>query len=303
MHAPRQADFTAYQLRIHSELELPELLPASPSAAADVCIRRGDLAPLFPDAGSEGQASVNGHAGAVLLQVPGYFRCLVEQGSRITIDAAPGVDEDTVRLFVLGSALGTLLFQRGYLVLHGNAIRIGDACMICVGRSGAGKSTLAAGFMQRGFGILADDVVPIDDHCRALPGFPRIKLWQDAADRVGIVTDGLQRIRPALSKFNVPLRDAFVTQPLPVRWIYVLESSDSTECSAEPVLGMHCFPHLLEHTYRNEYLPSLQLQADHLRLCGQLASRVHVRRVRRPAQGFALDGLIDFLLADMAALA
>ena len=70
-------------------------------------------------------------------------------------------------------------------MLHGNAVRVDDGCAVVLGRSGAGKSTLSAEFVRRDLDLLADDVVPVDDLLRALPGTPRIKLWADAADRRG----------------------------------------------------------------------------------------------------------------------
>jgi len=294
--------FVAYTLLIDSDLDLPELMPASHCGdrPPDVRIRLG-----CPDEPLLQQLSPNVWTDQhrLLLQIADVASLLIEEGRQITVCPFPGVDPDLLRVYVLGSAMGFLLFQRGHLVLHGNAIRIGDACMVCVGRSGAGKSTLAAGFIQRGFAALADDVVPIDAQFRALPGFPRIKLWQDSAAQLGINTDGLSRIRPDLEKFNIPLGERFADRPLPVRWIYVIEPDPAPGVSSESMPGLWRLPHLLEHTYRIEFMSSLALQANHLQLCGQLAGRVHFKRVRRPANGFLLDALIDHLLADMTTYA
>lgn len=303
--------FTAYQLLIDSELDLPELLPpaGASQAEADVTIRLADLQSEAEQPGWEPQGrNVWTQEQRFLMQVPGVARFLIEYGQRIVVDPWPDIDADSVRIFLLGSALGVLLFQRGRLVLHGNAIRIGDACMICVGRSGAGKSTLAAGFMQRGYAILADDVVPLDEQGHALPGFPRIKLWQDSADKLGIATTELRRVRPQADKYNVPLLARFADQPLPVRWIYIIDNEgDASDGDAliesELLTGMHCFSHLHEHTYRIEFLAGMKLQTTHLQQCGQLAGRARIKRVRRPATGFHLDALIDYLLADMSATA
>jgi hypothetical protein len=235
------------------------------------------------------------------LQVPEVARFLVSNGNRITIDPAPGIDEDSLRVFLLGSALGALLFQRGYLVLHGNAVRIGDQCLVCVGHSGAGKSTLAAGFLQRGYEILADDVIPVDEHGRALPGFPRIKLWQDTADRLGIETGGLRRIRPEMEKFNYPLHDRFTDQPLPIRWVYILGSHHQSEIRFEKIRGLERFTPLRNNTYRVRFMEGMPLKTQHLQRCGQLAGRIHLTRVTRPDHGFELDNLIERILADIEA--
>ena len=293
---------TAYNLSIESELALPELLAdPEPASAADVQIKFAAVPPEgLPDAQQLGPYLWVTRKD-LWLHVPQVARFLVQDGHTILMDPEPGVDEDSLRVFLLGSALGALLFQRGHLVLHGNAIRIGDQCMVCVGHSGAGKSTLAAGFMQRGYQILADDVVPVDARCRALPGFPRIKLWQDVADKIGIDTNALRRIRPNTEKFNYPLEQPFDQSPLPIRWVYILGSDHIDTLRLEPISGMQRFLPLHNNTYRVRFLQGMALKPEHLKLCGQLASQVRLARVTRPDSGFELDGLIDHLLADMAA--
>ena len=295
--------YTCYGLTIASDLALPELIEAEPHADpqnADVRIRIGDVpAEGLPD-GTQLGPFLWVTPDRLWLRVPEVARYLVS-GDSIVIAAEGDVDEDSLRVFLLGSALGALLFQRGLLVLHGNAIRIGDACMVCVGPSGSGKSTLAAGLMQRGYEILADDVVPVDAECRLLPGFPRLKLWQDAAGRLDIDTAGLRRIRPNLEKFNYPIHDRYAGLPLPVRWVYVLGSHHEPETLFEAITGMDRFRPLRNNTYRVRFLEGMALKAEHLRLCGQLAGRVHVTRVTRPEHGFDLDDLMDRILADAAA--
>jgi len=144
-------------------------------------------------------------------------------------------------------------------------------------------------------------VVPVDKQCRALPGFPRIKLWQDVADKLQIDTGGLRRIRPQTEKFNLPLGLQFADQALPIRWVYLLGSDHVEQVSFDPVRGMERFLPLHNNTYRVRFLQGMALKAEHLQLCGQLAGQIHLARVTRPKSGFGLDALIDHLLADMAA--
>ena len=296
--------FTCYGLTIDSELALPELLPTDAllePADADVCISIGDVpAGGLPD-GTQLGPFLWVTPDRLWLRVPEVARYLVSGGDSIVIAPEGDVDEDSLRVFLLGSALGALLFQRGHLVLHGNAIRIGDACMVCVGPSGSGKSTLAAGLMQRGHEILADDVVPVDAECRVLPGFPRLKLWEDAAGRLDIDTAGLRRIRPDLEKFNYPVHDRYAGRPLPVRWVYILDSHHLSETRFETIAGMDRFRPLRNNTYRVRFLEGMALKAEHLRLCGRLAGRVQLTRVIRPRHSFDLDALVDRILDDAAA--
>ena len=304
---PKQSIFTtmiysAYGLSIKSQIQLPELLTNDQADVSeiDVHIRIGRVSQDGLEDGTQVAPVLWVSQSELWFQVPDVARFLVRDGQEITIDPAPGIDEESLRLFLLGSAFGALLIQRGHLVLHGNAIRIGDQCMVCVGDSGAGKSTLAAGFMQRGFDILADDVVPVDRDCSALPGFPRIKLWQDAADRLKIDTKSLRRIRPDIEKFSYPLFNQFAQQPLPIRWVCILQSHSETQTLLEPIVGLQKFPPLLENTYRMVFSQGMDLNANHLQLCGKLAGRIRLMRITRPEHGFELDSLIDCILSDIA---
>lgn len=295
--------YTSYGLSIRSELALPELLtqtPAPEGSDADVHIRIGNAgAAGLPD-GQRLGPFLWASPDALSLEVPRVARFVVREGREILIEPVPGIDEDSIRVFLLGSAFGALLFQRGFLVLHGNAIRIGDQCMVCVGHSGAGKSTLAAGFMQRGHEILADDVVPVDGECRAVPGFPRIKLWRDTVDRLNIDAGPLKHIRPGMEKFHYPLTHASAIRPLPIRWVYILDSHNRDETLFEPIGGMQRFQPLHNNTYRVRFLKGMALKGEHLLLCGRLAGRIRLARVTRPQHGFDLDGLVERILADIA---
>lgn len=296
--------YTCYGLALRSQIELPELQPLSTSSAhanrPDIDIRLGEVAPGGLADGQQIGPWTWVHGPSLWLEIPRVARFLVSQGRDILIDPVPGIDEDSIRVFLLGSSLGALLFQRGYLVLHGNAIRIGDQCLVCVGPSGAGKSTLAAGFRQRGFLPLADDVVTVDAECRAVPGFPRLKLWQDAADRLAIDTLALRRIRPNTAKFHLPVPDAGATELLPVRWVYILDNDLVDTIRIDAIEGVDRFQPLYHNTYRVRFLNGMALKPAHLKLCGQLAGRIHLARLTRPRTGFTVEPMIDAILDDLA---
>ena len=65
--------------------------------------------------------------------------------------------------------------------------------------------------------------------------------------------------------------------------------------------GMGRFAPLRQNTYRVRYMEGMALKAEHLRLCGVLAGRVHLARVARPEEGFDVAGLADRILDDLAA--
>lgn len=288
--------YSGYELAVDSEIDLPELGAAREAARPpDVVIRRGHVSP--PGTGTTSLGLGLWVDGARIgLDVPDVGRFAADGGRRITVDALPGTPSHVVRLFLLGTAFGALLLQRGHLVLHGNAFRVGDACAVVLGHSGAGKSTLAAEMHRRGHDVLSDDVVPIDAQGRALPGWPRIKLWQDALDRLGRDSSGLRRIRAEHAKFHVPL-DRADLGPLPVRWLYTLDRHDGP-LRITPVSGAAVFTTLHEHAYRNELLVGAH-RRTHLARSAALAATTRLSRVDRPRDVDSVVASADAILADI----
>ncbi|MCX5944363.1 MAG: hypothetical protein NTZ53_03445 [Cyanobacteria bacterium] len=135
----------------------------------------------------------------------------------------PQVGDQDLRTFLLSSAVGALLIQRGLLVLHGNALVKDGKAIVCLGHSGAGKSTLAYALMRQGWQLLADDLVAITSDGRVLPGIPRIKLWEDAAVAFGLVPSQLQPVRQGLRKYLISGSAIdLAPQPVPLQSIYFI---------------------------------------------------------------------------------
>ena len=80
-----------------------------------------------------------------------------DRGRDISVELEPGVLEHDATGFVLGTAFGILLHQRGALVLHGRWWLRWARIAIC-GESGAGKSTLAAALCREDFSFVTDDM-------------------------------------------------------------------------------------------------------------------------------------------------
>ena len=290
--------YRLYGLIAESHWPLPECLPASSEAVPDIQIIKGSVPEQGIDADSD-DAYEQSTGGEFWLNVEQVARYWIRHGREILIEPYPEADEASIRVYLLGSAIGALLFQRGLLLIHGNAIEVDGGCLVCVGDSGAGKSTLAAAFLQQGHRLLADDVVPVDADGLATPGFPRIKLWGDTARQLGMETEGLRRIMPDMDKYHVPLGQRFCDSPLPVKWVYVLQAWDRDEFALQPFDGMARFEPLHENTYRVHFLEAMALKPKHLMQVAALAGRIRMARILRPAQGFRLPERVRFILDDI----
>jgi hypothetical protein len=222
--------------------------------------------------------------------VPDVARFRIEAGREIIIDPAPGASERNLRVFLLGSAMGALLHQRGLLPLHANAVASGGRAVAFVGRSGAGKSTLADWFAGRGDQVLCDDVcaVKLDESGApaALPGVPRLRLWKDALERSGRTPDDYERSFDGHDKYDVPVPGARPERALPLAACYVLAGGPTDE--GDPVaagivrLGpAAAVEALVANTYRGSFVAKLGLTERHLHQCVALARRIPVFRACR----------------------
>jgi hypothetical protein len=294
-------DYSVFGLRVRSSLPLPELFPARGRGEADVFIESGSIDE------PEGAPGLTVAANGLLLTVPEVGRFLISDGRSIRAQPIGGVDPRNVRLFLLGSAFGVLLHQRGLLPLHANAIELHGKAVAFMGASGAGKSTLAALFHDRGFRVLADDVCVVSfdasGNARACPGLPRLRLWRDALEMTGRAAEGLSRsyagTSSQLDKFDVPIsRTSMQHAGIPIAAIYLLD--EGSDFAISRLTGIEAAEAIFENTYRGAFVAAASTHEDHWRSAVALVRSVPVFRVRRSMDVAKIDAEADSILAHIA---
>jgi hypothetical protein len=281
----RTFDYAVFGLTLRSDIPLPELFPAGDMAVPDVTIELGSI-PINPQGEDDG---LNQLSGALVLAIPEVGRYRIEAGNRITVESEPGVPERNLRLFLLGSAFGVLLHQRGLLPLHANAIEIeiDGKAVAFMGESGAGKSTVAAWFHDRGYRVVSDDVCVIgfdeSQQPYAAPGLPRLRLWAEALALMGRGTAGFARsyIGEEDEKYDVPINPELAARShVPLAAIYLLERGP--EFSIVPLHGVEAADAVFANTYRGEYLAKTSGQKQHWESAVRLVRGTPVfRAIRR----------------------
>jgi hypothetical protein len=300
------AHYRACGLTVRSALSLPELTPwtdgADPACGVDAEIRfaalQGDVADLFARTPS---VDVTAREARFFWDDVGAF--IVRDGREILIQPLPEIDARLVRLAILGPCMAALLQQRGFLPLHGSAVRIDDEVVAFLGASGAGKSTMAAAFHLRGVPVLTDDIVAVqlrNGRVRAAAGFPQLKLWPDAVAALGGDPEALLCSEPDRDKRIYPVDgERFAHELLPLRCLYVLAESDDG-VSIERLPPAEGFLELVSQSYGIGWMHEISGRADFLSRA-EIARRVPIRRLRRPSALHLLPEVVAAVERDLAA--
>ena len=275
------SSYALYGFTLRSELTLPAAAPAGEASGDVVEVRFGPV-PGRPG----GHLWTEEGGGALVFEAPQVARYRIAGGREILIDPAPGASDRNLRVFLLGSAMGALLHQRGVLPLHANAIEIDGRAVAFAGKSGAGKSTLAAWFADRGHRMLCDDVCAIAPDGKSgalvLPGVPRLRLWEDALVHSGREAERFERSFDGQDKYDVPAGRAAASAPLPLAACYVLSVAEAGSPGAiDRLAGAEAVEALVANSYRGRFVAALGLTARHLDLCVATAAAAPVHRAAR----------------------
>jgi hypothetical protein len=294
--------YRVFGLSVESALACPELLPAQPTAAPDITFRCKE-----PSAASESPAGLRLPPGLAPGFCRGYFDGVgqfeIREGREITIEPDPGVPEDSLRTVLLGACLSILMHQRRLLVLHCSAVRTERGAVVFAGKSGTGKSTLVSAFLERGYRILADDMLALtlneSGEVIALPGFPQVKLWADSAKALGRSTEGLRRVTPEYEKFVAPEIERFDAAPGRLHAIYTLRVEEGASLALEPLGHTERFNALLDHTWQKLTLAGLGVREWHFHTAARIASLTYAARLTRPTAPLEIKPAVDLIEADL----
>ena len=284
--------YRLFGLTVASEIPLPELRACDSDEPADVTVRLGAVPETPPGFAMAGDAAV--------LSVEGAGRFCMRGGREMVVAPEPGVAPRNLRIYLLGSAFGAILHQRGLLPLHANALAIDGRAVAFCGRSGAGKSTLAAWFHDRGFEMLADDVCVVAPDAvppLARPGVPRLRLWREALDATGRDAGDYELSFEGRDKFDVPAAAGVALAALPLGAVYLLERAEQDEPGIERLDAGAATAALMANSYRRAWVERLGRTADHFFACAALARRVPVFRARRGWGFDRFDAEAERLLA------
>lgn len=244
-----------------------------------------------------------------------FFELVYGDGTRFLVDGAgtkiwgtwkpPLVLED-LATYLLGPVMGFVLRRRGVTPLHASAVSIGGRAVALSGTALAGKSTTAAALALRGVPVLCEDIAALKEGPRGFfvePGYPRVCVWPDAAEKLLGQGETLPRLTPNWEKCFLPLdgtRGKFESEPRPLSLIYMLaeRSEESNAPRVEKLSAQNALVELVQNTYMNWLLDRRQ-RASEFDLLGRLVERVPVRRIVPHRDASRLGEICELLLDDV----
>jgi hypothetical protein len=223
---------------ITSTFALPELVPwRGEERAPDVVVQLDESNPAQDYPIEISSLLKCGGDCRFCLTVPEVAQYHVSGGNEISIVSTPQVDAADVRAMLFNVVLALLAHQRGLVPLQATAVRRHGRSVAFVGHAAVGKSTLAATLIQRGYELLSDDITILDPMSTTpivVPTIPRVKLWRDALEALGIPIAGLAKNRSTQQKYiYCPVGpEAGFQAPAKLERLYILNNKGSTSMRA-----------------------------------------------------------------------
>jgi hypothetical protein len=322
------ASYSAFGLRIRSNVEIPGFLRVSEESPADVTVTFGDLPAWLdrsvpPDHSAwylSPQLGRNGAPGSRVWKVRGgdYFRIFYDDETDCVVDRkgtniwicwhAPNTVEDVVP-YLQGQLLGLVQRLRGVTCLHASSIVVGEHAIAIAGPGRSGKSSTAAAFLRMGYPVLADDVTPVFEETGSFmvrPAHARLWLCPDMVEALYGSSNALPQFATSWGKRYLDLNAAGPGQPggpKPLGAIYVLaeranEPDRPTVCEASPHDAML---ELLCNTYINHLLDP-EMRSREFTLLSRLHQSVPLRVIRPHEDASRIPQLCRMILEDFASL-
>lgn len=293
--------YQAFGLSLQSALPLPELREGTDGPRpADVIVSIG-AAPR-PSGTAMQEPTFCAGPDIFWMEVAGVARLLVRDGREIRVDAHPRASAGDVRAYLLGSAIGALLHQRGWLPLHASAVEIDGRAVAFIAPSGGGKSTMAMHLHHLGHRVICDDICAIDTGGgtpRLWPGLRNLKLWRTSLEAIDRAPDGLEPVVASLDKYRVPIIGLADYRAYDLAAVVMLAWGETPRLV--PLSGAAAVGALVANTFRGHLVAPMGRGAAHWRQCLAIFQAAGVRLLTRPrsldelaaASAAVIDGMGD----------
>ncbi|WP_191561456.1 aldolase [Metabacillus idriensis] len=290
--------YLAFGYKINSQIEFNELpFLVGDRKYPELDILLVDLKNELSNFKNNGEVEFQINKDKVSFLVPKIALFSIDSANIIKVYILNEQRMDVVKLFTLGTCIGILLLQRNILPLHGSAIEIHGNAYAFIGHSGAGKSTLASAFIQKGYKLISDDVIPVtvdsSNQPVVIPAYPQQKLWKESLEEFQIDSTQFKPLFERETKFVIPVTDHFSTKEIPLVGVFELtKTSENDAVEITSISKLQSLRTLYFHTYRNFLLNDMRLIEWHFKFTANILEKIFVNKISRPISRFTTDELV-----------
>lgn len=210
----------------------------------------------------------------------------------------------------LGTVLSFWLERQGLLALHSSAIVLPEKGAVgFLATSQGGKSSLAAAFLQQGYALLTDDILPLEWNGNTFagrPGYPQMRLWPDQAQHFLGHYQDLKQVHPQITKRRVPMGQdgwgQFCGVSQSVACLYLPERRDpqvwGTEIEIISLSYRDAVIELIRQSFAAPILHAMGILPERLMKLSQVVQQVPVRRLLYPNGMNYLPRVCEAIQAD-----
>ncbi|WP_163193903.1 hypothetical protein [Clostridium thermarum] len=294
--------YRAFSLLIESEFEIPELLSNDEISGETINIRLGYVPrkldnPIYEDPYYEVEKD------RFIFNISNVARYLVQSGNTIVVEPYDNAHMQDIRVYLLSTAIGVLLCQRGIVALHSSTIVVDHKAITFSGECGAGKSTLSLAFKNRGYGLLSDDISAIkieaDNLPYVYPSFPQQKLCSDILEQDALTVSKAKLIDKDRKKYAVEIGECFIKKPMLFIAFYELTISDGEELEVEELFGTEKLVVLLRNIYARYIIRDLGLDSKLLKDSLCILKNIPFYRIKRPENRNTVQEIVDLVLKNV----
>jgi hypothetical protein len=297
--------YTAYGLGIASQIPLPELMSKKVNIDAVLLLKSFGKSHELPKKRNNNNSLnfIYYSPQDICFTWNGEPLFRVKNGKEIIVNSETYINNVLFRSLILGQGMGVLLHQRGHLILHCSGVEINGGVVAFGGWPQDGKSTIVAALNKKGYPLVVDDVLAIKFDSKnkplVLPGFPRIKLYEDVIEYMADETDTFEKIHPELKKFSYTAINKFKLTTLPLKIIYLLKKSNKNEITT------NSSPDMLIDLIRQSYTIHLfdkNERSQNLHQCANLLKSTPLKQLKRDQSLEMLPQLTQIIEKDVFSL-
>lgn len=250
-------------------------------------LQEGDLASALrwvegrvPDALSDAlhrSALVEANWQRALFRLRTVGRFLVEPDRPTVVERARGATDQDIECFLRGPVAALRLLLSGHFALRGSAVEVDGRALGILGIA-TGTSSLAAALAMEGHAVLADGLVWVEDSPPAIAAVPetqppRITLWPDSVEALGLAPSEGKVVRPVLSSRAFVLGPPSPPGPVPLGAFVSLGSPEGRDFATKPqrVSGFGAVATILKSYWHPHLVGDLGLAKKQFRWAAALA--------------------------------